>query len=61
MNPLRIFPLRKTLLEKTKDTFDKKKVDCKGVDKFQIGEIVWFNIQRQMQDMNYTKAKWIRP
>ena len=44
-----------------KETFDKKKVGCKEVDKFQIGELVWFNVQRWMPDMKYNKAKWIGP
>ena len=46
---------------KMKETFDKKKVGCKEVDKFQIGELVWFNVQRRMPDMKYNKAKWIGP
>ena len=44
-----------------KDTFNKKKVGCKDVDKFQIGELVWFNVQRWMPDMKYNKAKWTGP
>ena len=31
---------------KMKETFNKKKVGYKEVDKFQTGELVWFNIQR---------------
>ena len=46
---------------KMKETFDKKKVGHKDVDKFQTGELVWFNIQRRMPDMKYNKAKWIGP
>ena len=44
-----------------KGTFDKKKRGHKEVDKFQNGEFVWFNMQRQMPDMKYNKAKWIGP
>ena len=43
---------------KMKETFDRRKVH-KEIDKFQIGELVWFNIQRQIPDMKYNKAKWI--
>ena len=46
---------------KMKETFDKKNVGCKEVDEFQIGELVWFNAQRQMPDMKYNKAKRIGP
>ena len=46
---------------KMNETFNKKKVGCKEVDKFQIGELVWFNVQRRMPDMKYNKAKWIGP
>ena len=46
---------------KMKETFDKKKVGRKDVDKFQTGELVWFNVQRRMPDMKYNKAKWIGP
>ena len=46
---------------KMKETFDKKKVGLKDVDKFQTGELVWFNVQRRMPDMKYNKAKWIGP
>ena len=42
---------------KTKETFDKKKVGCKKVDKFQTGELMWFNVKRRMPDMKYNKAK----
>ena len=42
-----------------KDTFDKKKVGCKAINEFQVGELVWFNVQRRMPDMKYNKAKWI--
>ena len=44
-----------------KDTFDKKKVGCKDVDKFHIGELVWFNVQRQLPDMKYNKVKYVGP
>ena len=33
---------------KMKETFDKKKVGHKDVDKFQTGELMWFNVQRRM-------------
>ena len=46
---------------KMKETFDKKIVGCKEVDEFQIGELVWFNVQIWMPDMKYNKAKWIDP
>lgn len=46
---------------KMKETFDKKKVGRKDVDKFQTGELVWFNVQRWMPDMKYNKSKWIGP
>ena len=46
---------------KMNETFDKKKVGCKEVDKFQIGELVCFNVQRRMPDMKYNKAKWFGP
>lgn len=46
---------------KMKETFDKKKVGRKDVDKFQTGELVWFNKQRRMPDMEYNKAKRIGP
>ena len=36
---------------KMKETFDKKKVGCKEVDKFEIGELVWFKVQRWTPDM----------
>ena len=41
---------------KKKETFDKKKVGCKEVDEFQIGELVWLNVQIRMPDI-----KTIRP
>ena len=44
-----------------KKTFGKKKAGCKDVNKFQIGELVWFNVQRWMPDMKHNKAKWIGP
>ena len=44
---------------KMKETFNKKKVGRKEVDKFQIGELMWFNVQRGMPDMKLNKAKWI--
>ena len=44
-----------------KDTFDKNKVGCKDVKEFQIGELVWFNVQRRLPDMKYNKAKWVGP
>ena len=31
------------------------------MDEYQIGELVWFNIQRRIPDMIYNKAKWIGP
>ena len=37
---------------KMKETFDKKKVGRKEVDESQIGELVWFNVQRRMPDIN---------
>ena len=46
---------------KMKETFDKKKVGRKEVDRFQIGELVWLEVQRRMPDMKYNKAKWIGP
>lgn len=46
---------------KMKETSDKKEVGCKDVDKFHIGELVWFIVQRRMPDMIYNKAKWIGP
>ena len=46
---------------KMKDTFDKKKVGRKDVNKFQIGELVWFGVQRRLPDMKYNKAKWAAP
>ena len=42
---------------KMKNTFDKKKVGCKDVDKFQIGEHVWIKAQGQMPNMKYNKVK----
>ena len=44
-----------------KDTFEKKKVGCKDVKKFQIEELKWFNLQRRTPDMKYNKAKWVGP
>ena len=44
-----------------KETFDKKKVGRKDVDKFQTGELIWFKVQRRMPDMKYNKAKRIGP
>ena len=48
-----------------KKTFDSKKVVKKvvkkEVTKFQIGELLWLNVQRRIPDMKYNKAKWIRP
>ena len=46
---------------KMKDTFNKKKVGCKDVNKFQAGELVWFNIPRQIPERYYNKAKWVGP
>ena len=46
---------------KMKETFKKKKVGHKEVDKFHIGELVRVNVQRQMPDMKYNKAKKIGP
>ena len=46
---------------KMKETFNKKKVGHKDVDKFQTGELVWFNVQRRSPDMKYNKAKWVGP
>ena len=46
---------------KMKDTFNKKKVGCKDVNKFQTGELVWFNVQRRSPDMKNNKAKWVGP
>ena len=43
-----------------KETFNRLKVHKEIVD-FQIGELVWFNIQRQIFDMKYNKAKWVGP
>ena len=45
---------------KMKETFDRRKVH-KEIVEFQIGELVWFNIRRQIPDMKYNKAKWVGP
>ena len=55
------FLSNKRIQLKMKETFNKKKVGRKDVDKFQTWELVWFNVQRQMPDMKYNKAKWIGP
>ena len=44
-----------------KKTFNSKKVGKKEVTKFQIGELVWLNVQRLIPDMNYNKPKWVGP
>ena len=46
---------------KMKKTFDLKKVGKKEVTKSQIGELVWLNVQRQIPDIKYNKAKWVGP
>ena len=51
------FLLNRRYQVRMKDTFDKKKVGRKDVDEFQIGELVWFNVQRRSPDMKYNKAK----
>ena len=43
-----------------KETFDRRKAH-KEIVEFQIGELVWFNIQRRIPDMKYNKAKWVGP
>ena len=40
-----------------KDNFEKKKLGFKDVNKFQIGELMYFNVQRRMPDIKYNKAK----
>ena len=45
---------------KMKETLDRCKVH-KEIVEFQIGELVWFNIQRQIPDLKYNKAKWVGP
>ena len=44
-----------------KKTFDSKKVGKKEVTKFQVGELVWLNVQRQISDMKNNKVKWVGP
>ena len=45
----------------TKETFDTKKAGHLEVSKFMVGELVWFNVQRQIPDMKYNKAKQAGP
>ena len=40
---------------KMKDTFNKKKVGCRDVNKFHTGELVWFNVQRWMPNIRYIR------
>ena len=42
---------------KINKTFDLKKVGKKEVTKFQVGELVWLNVQRRIPDMKYNQAK----
>ena len=51
------FLLNRGYQMKMKKTFDKKKVGFKDAGKFQTGELLWFNIQRQLLDMKYNKVK----
>ena len=46
---------------KMKDSFEMKKVGCKDVNMFQIGELMWSNAQRRTSDMKYNKVKWVGP
>ena len=46
---------------KMKETFDKKKVGCKEVNKFHTGPTCVVYRTKRMPDMKINKAKWIGP
>ena len=50
------FSNRKYQLKMNK-TFDLKKVGKKEVIKFQVRELIWLNVQRQIPGMKYNKVK----
>ena len=56
----RVFFSNRKYQMKMKETFDRHKVH-KEIVEFQIGKLVWFDIQRQIPDMKFSKAKWVGP
>ena len=56
----RVFFTNRKYQMKMKETFDRRKVH-KEIVEFQIEELVWLSIQRQIPDMKYNKAKWVGP